>query len=359
MDNLCRYLRQKHIEAGLAQPVEQHVRHRLRKRDQCGCSDVPVLGVMSSSLRQEPHYAMCERHLITHPLFRTWSGLSVATAETMCSEACKVVHLQSSDHLCRAGTRMSEAYCVIQGKGSCRCEFDTLSDAIDVGAGCCLSEAAVWMHRIHVGSAITETNCICLVVDAAGVVASPRHGHVKGSLLLTRRCSTRGPCRPCHQWRFRPIARCMPRNLSLSLVVDMPHAARVLVGLAAFRQACSLQWLFRLWDLAKLKSEVLSGQSMVLISGAGELERIPPVMGVRNFRDDHPSLCSWPSGALSLSPRAYFQVPRCSAGKECRGEDPQDQSAVRDRPRRHQANGILHGAGRCRSQPPTCARCAT
>ena len=130
-----------HIEAELAQPVEQHVRHRLRKRDQCGRSDVPVLGVMLSSLQQEPHYAMCERHLIMRPLFRAWSSLSVATAQTMCSEACKVAHLQSSDHLFRALTRMSEAYCVIQGRVSNHCEFDTPPEPIDLGAGCWLSEA--------------------------------------------------------------------------------------------------------------------------------------------------------------------------------------------------------------------------
>lgn len=285
MSDLRKYLRQNHIEARLAQRVEQQVRHRLRLKDHVADADVPALNIMSISLRQELHYATCERHLNTHPLFRLWSNLSVATAKTLCSEACNVVHFQSSDDMFHAGTETTEAYYIVQGGVNFFGQPEKMALSTGVGAGSWLSEAALWMHWIHVGTAITETDSTCLAVDADGVIASLRHRDVKEVVAAYAKLFYKRTLQAVPPLDF-PTDCQVPATDFRSIVVDMPHEVRKLVGLVAIKQASTLKMFFKPWDLNKLKAEVISGQSVVLLAASGELERIAPVMCVSILRDD-------------------------------------------------------------------------
>ena len=284
MGNLKRYLHQNKVDSRLAQRVEQQVRQRLSLKTHLADTDVPALDLMSTSLRQELHYATCERHINTHPVFRLWANVCTATAKTLCSASCRIVQLQSSDDLFIAGTMTAKAYYVIEGDLS-YFQPERAATPTDVGAGSWLSEASLWMHWIHVGTTITETDCLCLTVDADGVTASLRHRGVKQLVSAYAKVFYKRTVQSVPPLAF-PTDCTEPAADFHSIVVELPHEVRVLVGLDAIKQASSLTMLFNPWNLANLKEEVTRGQCIVLLTAAGELERVAPVMVIRIVGDD-------------------------------------------------------------------------
>merc|ERR1719203_2148100 len=112
---LHQYLRENQVGVHLAVPVQKQAEDRLQGRQRLAESDVQVLSVLSSALRQELRFAIQRPHLERHPLFRLWMALDLAAMERACFKGMEFIRLRATDNLFQAGSLASSMYFVTNG----------------------------------------------------------------------------------------------------------------------------------------------------------------------------------------------------------------------------------------------------
>merc|ERR1719512_235783 len=74
INDLRQYLLEKNVETALAVPVQKQAKERLAQRDRLLESQVDILDMISSTLRQQLHFSVQQPHLVRHPLFRLFNA---------------------------------------------------------------------------------------------------------------------------------------------------------------------------------------------------------------------------------------------------------------------------------------------
>lgn len=295
--SLRRFLWQHGVEHNVAMRVKQQVEKRFQTQGEeiLREDDVPVLGLVSASLRGELNVNIYLPFL-DHPIFLLWTQLSKKTVETLCIEAVDFAFLQAHDELFVAGAMCQHAYQLIRGEITYQQEPETSgvseSESFPVDVKTWMCEAALWTEWIHVGTALAWTRCQLLRVSAEGLAKCMRkHALIMGITQEYGICFQRSMAnsRP----PIWPNDLVVPFTSFHEVIHSMPSEYQMAIGLAALEKA-SHNDIFALAKRARrfsavqrghdvhdvnqrfkdLKVEVLTGKSTVLINETGDLERV-------------------------------------------------------------------------------------
>lgn len=314
---LKKFLRQKCIGKKMSLMVQKQVMDRMRTAEIVTCKDVDVLRLLSFSLRSDIQYEICSSHVLRHPFFLLWSEVDFPTLLRFCNEAVSFLVLACSDNLFLAGWYPEKAYVFAQGKllyaqdpETAMVHKRTVCSVLD-GAWIC--EAALWMQWLTVGTveATVPSELLEMRGDGIGDVL-PKHkvvrhiAHEYARAFRERLHSCRVPMYP---W---------PTDLKVEGAdcCDIVHLfspdLRVFIGkktLEAYQRLAkqsSSHAALPTTDLEQLEKELLRGQSTLVLSGSGQLQRVVSTTALR-LEGDQKSL--------------FVQLGYCEAGvvkSECK-----------------------------------------
>jgi hypothetical protein len=294
---LRQFIRENSLDRHMALLVQKQVVARLGKRDKLTDKDVPVLALLSSNLRTAVRFETFRQHLTTHPLFRLWAGLDMATTKRLCVDAMDFVFFRPKDDVFTAGSAADKAFFVVSSRLSYTQEPETSPvqerTETEVPQGRWLSEAALWAHWTHVGTAVAEGSCQLLAVAAERVFQAAQRYYLIRDI-------TQEYCIHFHRRLVssKPPSAPWPNDLQVpftdygDLVVSMTKPVQEAIGLQALLQAEAMA--HRTWQLGrapntleKLRGEVMTGKSTVVVNGQGEIERVVSVVALRIQQGDY------------------------------------------------------------------------
>eukprot|EP00930_Biecheleria_cincta_P023591 TRINITY_DN17026_c0_g1_i4.p1 TRINITY_DN17026_c0_g1~~TRINITY_DN17026_c0_g1_i4.p1 ORF type:complete len:927 (+),score=130.99 TRINITY_DN17026_c0_g1_i4:126-2906(+) len=304
---LNRFLLQENIDQMVSIQIRKQVLERIHQKDRITERSVAALELLSSSLRKTLRFQIFRSHLTTHPLFKVWTGLDVATVEYLCDGNIEFVFLLPQDDLFVAATDCDDVYFTVSGSLYYIQEPDSspvnAAVATQVDDKVWLSEAAFWCHWVHVGTATaSEAGQVCKMGVEGVLKTSKRHAMIRE---MTRAYGTAfhrsvvGSVPPTNQW---------PSDLHVDftefeeLVLALPQHMQEVVGMMAIEEAEALavsKKRGKLLDLAKLKDEVIQG-TCTLLSVDDEIRRIVSVCVLHLRRSDG---------------RTFFQLGKLEEGK--------------------------------------------
>jgi len=205
-------------------------------------------------------------------------------AREICCTALSHRYLGVSDELFAAGTACGDAFLLIQGdllyiqdpeSSPVVCVQEEM-----VVRGACISEAAVWMEWIHVGTAVASTPCQLVVVSSAACLSICMKHRVIWDVTAQyavrfQNCITSAvPPRPF------PTDLAVPNAGFAEIVCSMPENMRKLIG----REAASGLWPPRL--ASRLRTEVLNNSCALVVNSSGKVERLEKSVAVQISADD-------------------------------------------------------------------------
>jgi hypothetical protein len=287
------------------------VAERLRQELPQTFENVPGMGLLPEKLRADLLYQICEVHLLKCPFMRLCACVDAHVFETLIMNVCEVVPVLTGDSVFLQGSEATAAVIVMHGAvqyiqepGSSRVLADVSTDLL---AGAMLSEAALWCYWDHVGSAVSAScEIMFLHAESFGEVLfgePSKRVSMMSELLIeyakifhTRLVSA---LPPVSQW---PNDIEVPFASYEEIVIAMADSSRTFIGMVSIRlmQAStgdlrnSLQrvsfgtglGMFGKVDIAALEKEVSDRKCVLLISGAGEVQRVVAVLALRLVRDD-------------------------------------------------------------------------
>jgi len=291
---LRRFLRQKSVNARLALDIQKMVTDRMQAVRPLTPSDVNALTLLSLSLRGELQEELTKVHITKYEFFRAVEQLDSITLKGLCSTALDFTVLPTNDNLFLAGSDAFDTYLVMAGvleytqEPATSMVHETVKS--DVGTGQWLCEAALWTVWTHVGTVEAMTMSEMMVISVERVTtALQRHQVIKAlSAEYCRSYLARlvTACPPVGDW---PNDICVPFTDWGEMVLSMFREARIVLGLSALdavRSSRKGRFTFGEKAAARLEEELYTGQSALILSGAGDsLERVVGVAALR-IQDD-------------------------------------------------------------------------
>ena len=300
MSYLRTFLAEHHVNSKLAYRVTQQAETRIRKRAKLTDRDVDAIQLLSSTLRTELRYEIFQRQMSSHPLFRLWGHLSEITAGEFCAEAVGAQYMNKGDVLFRAGDEGVSAYYLEEGSVQYK-QIPQTSPVQDemvtpVGEDTWLSEAALWMEWIHVGSPEVDVPAKLLTVNSDRMLkAMMRHG------LIT--VITIAYARIYHGYVISAVGPDgFPSDVPgdsddfkfWNIVSRMSHELQEAISLHAIQTAANVRMTHRgknqfqvgFKHYQRLKEQVLQGSATLLLTNDGGLQRVVNVMRFRMSRED-------------------------------------------------------------------------
>mmetsp|Transcript_109741 Transcript_109741/g.321248 ORF Transcript_109741/g.321248 Transcript_109741/m.321248 type:complete len:998 (+) Transcript_109741:54-3047(+) len=328
---LRRFLRENQVRQSVAVCVLQQARERLFVQEKIREKDVHALQKISKSLYIELRCQMFEPHVYSHPLFLMWSSFDRGVVRHLCNAIEYNTMLQGDDLFC-AGVSTDRSYLLTEGnveylKEPATCPVE-IAGTWDVTAGCWLSEASLWSHWMHVGTAKAVNTCQVLAISAEGVQAV-----LQRSQDLKE--ATAEYCKQFHRRiaSARPPRSAWPDDLRVphtefdELVMCMSTDVQVAIGLSAvdYTLACEHDqegwWsLMGGWrnarevdhNVERLREEVRTGKSCVLLNAAGRLERVVFVAVLQAHTEDGKVLVELGKCEnMTRNVKGSWQLPAC------------------------------------------------
>jgi len=343
MRTLRRYLRENLVSQQMAVAVTKQVEQRLSKPERLNEGEVPALGCLSGTLRMLLKFETTRPHLLSSPVFRLWVGLDLQCMQRVCTEAVQALRPRPRDELFVAGDACSLTYSVAVGTLSYTPEYlggEHESLAVDrgtrsgassqpehsekpetVGASSWVSEAAMWVDWTHVGTLEAMTDCLVLTIDITQLPTSLSMSRALASIA-------REYCKQFHARVVlaKPPHANYPTDIEVpltsyeDLVVSMPQALQVAIGLQAVKTLSS-QALLGTAGADKLREEVVSSRSVVVITGSGTVFRVVSLVAFRLSRGGDDCIFMQLGKAIGNGFVPSFQLP---GSKLERGETYQD-----------------------------------
>jgi len=184
MAKVDRFLKQTHVSAKLAVRIHKQITERLAHQKPLTWQDVPVLNVLSLSLKTEFRIDLCMMYLPRHPLFFLWEQTDVISLHNICAKAVEFVSLSVGEQLFSAGELISSAFFVSEGtlrynmhhKGA-KGPKQNREDQIDIDVGAWITEAALWTHWTSFGSIEALTPAQMMAINAEALVTELQDNH--------------------------------------------------------------------------------------------------------------------------------------------------------------------------------------
>eukprot|EP00403_Amphidinium_massartii_P009047 CAMPEP_0178425842 /NCGR_PEP_ID=MMETSP0689_2-20121128/28928_1 /TAXON_ID=160604 /ORGANISM="Amphidinium massartii, Strain CS-259" /LENGTH=1108 /DNA_ID=CAMNT_0020047511 /DNA_START=62 /DNA_END=3385 /DNA_ORIENTATION=+ len=305
-----RYLRENLVGAGMSQRVQQQIIERLNERTRLMDSEVQGLTLLARSLRLELRYEIAKNHLEQHPLLFVFASLDLALAQQMSESALSIRFARNGDDVFVAAQEAAGCFYVRDGDldysqtpDSAPVEFPT---EVAVRPSTWLAEAGLWCCWIHVGTLTAHTPSEIFAIDADELVkVADKNSSIRSMLIqyssqYYRRVVSAQP--PLADW---PSDLKVPLTEFPSIVLAMPRETQLAIGMCAldFMQVKKQRKVTE-----KLRNEVMSGKSVAVVDGNGEVCRVVMVIVLRIEHPDgyvlaHVGKCS--DGKLS----AQCQLP--------------------------------------------------
>ncbi|CAK0878083.1 unnamed protein product [Prorocentrum cordatum] len=335
MAKVVQFLHRSHINPNIRMQVCKQVKVKLMQLRPDVVKDLEVLDMLPLTLRHTLQLELCNPHLLEHPLLNFLSHADSAMWEETCMTCAHFSVLMSGDHLFVFGARAEGMYFVIQGSLS----YD-LDDSFaaqmpqEAKAGTWLSEAALWCHWRHMGSAEAQGRrggcCEALLLRTAPLMPLLTRRGLIGQLAWAY-------ARSFHHFlqNSTPPLCDWPNDLVLPFGVDeviaaMPKEATAVIGqvaidvLMAPPESLLDSWLHAVpqGNIQRLASEVMDGGSTLLAIGRRVIVRCVPLVALRLRHQDgrifvRMKLDSRADGGLEAS----CKLP---GGKQEAGESPHD-----------------------------------
>jgi len=282
---LRRFLKQREVDATISLQVQRQVVLRLRDRARLTLDEVPALQMLSSSMRSKLNYVLVEPVLCKHGLFNIWATTAPELLRKMVDKAVTPRFLMIEDDLFIPSVIAEFAYAMLQGEVCYVQDIETAPVETQVVRtvvnGQWLSEMALWVKWIHVGTAQAITQCDLVSISPTEVA------HVLGkdnlAVALTREYG-----RLYHQ---RVIAAKPPESeWPNDLVVPYADVGDLYPLMYSQLQAALGKHFLDLWQsrhrwrvakLDTLREEVANGTSTIFMTIDGDLERVVSVTALR------------------------------------------------------------------------------
>jgi len=284
---LRHFLRENKVSQSLALLVMQQATQRLRKQDLLPMRDVHALQRISNSLLTDLRCELFTPHLHKHPLFRLWITYDKNVMQGICKAAIECHTLLEKDDLFCAGSSTDRTYCLMSGSleyvKAPETAPVTCITSCKVATGSWISEASLWSHWNHVGTAWAVSACQILDICVDGILVAMR-GAPDLKEVNTEYCVQFHKCiaaaKPPLPW---PDDLYVPNTEYESMVLAMTLETQEAISNWALDEAVTssggwLEWKSRRsksGDVTnKLKQEIHGGQSCVMLNDAGHAERL-------------------------------------------------------------------------------------
>eukprot|EP00429_Kryptoperidinium_foliaceum_P095690 CAMPEP_0176249624 /NCGR_PEP_ID=MMETSP0121_2-20121125/34073_1 /TAXON_ID=160619 /ORGANISM="Kryptoperidinium foliaceum, Strain CCMP 1326" /LENGTH=422 /DNA_ID=CAMNT_0017589329 /DNA_START=18 /DNA_END=1282 /DNA_ORIENTATION=- len=287
---LRRYLQENEVNSGIAVRVQKQVEQRLSLTECLSEEDVAVLHLLSTTLRSQLRFEIVSPNLTRHPLFRLWTTMDAMLMQRVCAQAVQFLNLRPKDDLFTAGTVSPCAYVLVNGKMAYSQYPDSspvpkaTSEEADVGQWFC--EAALWVEWTHVGRAEAEDACHLLSISAEALSQSVQQDFIIRGVAAEygrqfhKRVTSAFP--PQAPW---PTDLQVPFTDYCDLVVSMPKSVQLTIGREALSQLPQHRGAKA---MDKLREEVESSKSIVVVTGDGAITRVVSLVVLRATTcDDH------------------------------------------------------------------------
>lgn len=293
MSTLRRYLLENNVDKKVALVAVRQAAARLNDTGVLAAKDVPALATLATGVRHKLHCEICQPHLQKHQLFQMWQHIDSQWFQEFCSKAVEMKILRPDDDLFLPGTESAATYFVISGT----MEYTQVPESSPVvkmtqstvEQGSRLCESTLWVHWIHVGKAEAMTRCQVLAIQVEGFTLAMHEHYTVGAIatdygrvFAERVVSSRPPHFP---W---PDDLMVPFTEYGDVVVALPPQLHVLIGSVALDHCKSSR--MRLWHNTQahndLRQEVEDGRSIVILSHAGEMERVVALVVMHIDRGD-------------------------------------------------------------------------
>ena len=249
--------------------------------------DVPFLKSLPTSLRRELRFDMFCKGILSHPIFRTWYSVSTSIILDVCNGAVIEMRLAADDGLFECGAEAEGAYVVMRSQLQYvqNPETSVVTDWHEhtVLESAWLSEASLWTHWLHVGSAVALTDCVVLLVQTGPFIeAVHRHRIIREmasafasvfhDLLVNMLCV---------QDTLSDVA--LPGASFTDVIQLLPQDIKTVMARAAIANQLgqSRRATAHSRALEALMTDVTHGRSLVFLNGRGELRRIVNVTATR------------------------------------------------------------------------------
>jgi len=299
MERLIRFLHRSHIEPELRMQVCKQIRVKLVQRRPEVIKDLSVLGLLSLSLRHALQLALCNPHLLEHPLLHFLSIADAAMWEEICMRCAHFSVLVKRDSLFVFGAEAEGIYFVVRGPLSYDLDKSfpaQTSETKQAETGSWLSEAALWCHWRHMGCAeakdpagagccevlFLQADALIPILTKRGLIGQLAWAYARGFLHFLQKSAP-----PLCDW---------PNDLDLPFGADeviaaMPKDATAVVGqcaidvLRAPTGSLLTGWL-REDTIERLATEVQAGRCALLTTGRGGVVRCVPIVVLQMRRRD-------------------------------------------------------------------------
>jgi len=298
MERLIRFLHRSHIEPELRMQVCKQIRVKLVQRRPEVIKDLSVLGLLSLSLRHALQLALCNPHLLEHPLLHFLSIADAAMWEEICMRCAHFSVLVKRDSLFVFGAEAEGIYFVVRGPLSYDLDKSfpaQTSETKQAETGSWLSEAALWCHWRHMGCAETLTGCEVLLLRAATLVPILTRIGLIGQLVCAY-------ARSFHHFLRNSTSSMScewPNDLVLpfkpdEVIAAMPKSVTAVIGqgaidvLMAPSESPLSSWLHGVSqdNIQRLASEVREGRTTLLVTGKRDVVRCVPLVVLEMHRHD-------------------------------------------------------------------------
>mmetsp|Transcript_74659 Transcript_74659/g.228446 ORF Transcript_74659/g.228446 Transcript_74659/m.228446 type:complete len:998 (-) Transcript_74659:114-3107(-) len=288
---LRQYLRENEVDQRVALPVQKMVEQRLMQHEALSESEVPALQLLSTALRVQLRFEIQRAALSTHPMLSLWIRLDTPWMQATCAKCVSFVLRMPRDDIFVAGEQAAGAYTVVHGEIAYtqRPENSPVDEEEfsrhSVGEWLC--EAALWTHWQHVGSAEAVCQSTLLLIDPAVLGSCMKMGVVQDIAgqycdQFHKRAVSAGP--PHTPW---PNDVHVPFTDYSDLVLGMSPTAQQAIGEDAVDQLLSKgASMTRGSALEKLRREVQTSKSIVVVTGTGDIVRVVSLVVLRCVRQD-------------------------------------------------------------------------
>lgn len=331
------FLRQNNIKSMLAIRIEKQAAKRTAKKPRVKENEVEALEYLTASMRRGLHAEMYGKHLESLPFFRLCFNLHIPVMEQLCNEGVRVLHIEARDELFTPNTETDDAFFVAGHKRATMVYLQTpdsspvrVETKQSVGVDTWVCEVALYCHWTHVGSLTAETDCLILALNAEHVLnilgshvilwdLTLEYGDIFHHRVTTANSALIG-------W---PDDLQVPMADFTAIVGSMHRGLQVLVGqvavqLAKKEVARSMGGLLGIGNhFEQLEQEVLGGQSIVVQSGSGELERLVFLVTARVHRSSDDKVL-YRVGKLDREARSAVPGCKLPGSKQQAGEEPDD-----------------------------------
>jgi len=336
---LRQFLRENGVKRETSCAVQQQVLERTREHKRLTERNVQALDLLSMRLLAELRYEIARRPMSSHGLFFFLQNYNIKWCHRLALEAINLKALSAQDVLFFPGIRAESAFCVAEGALTYLQEPSTSTVATTtetvVEKGSWLSESTLWVQWSHVGTATVQEACQLIAISAAGLQTALQ-GHSQVQKIVVAYCK---------QFHDRVLAAVPPGKYPTDLAVPRTEWDEVVLSMEAeVKMTISFQasqmldllttpaasgarvnWVAAKRPQEKLREEILSGRSIVVLTERGKPQRITSKVSVHftceNEEDSiFAQIAKWRNGTI---------VPCCRYPSMTREQNEPTQDTIR------------------------------